>query len=157
MEEVLGGLSGGACNSNEQNSGEITAGCGSSLMTAELKIGATTCASDVPNIEFGRLISFRQQGCGDEDGIFIDPHCCAICLQQFRSASVISAPGIRHAIAGRPSKTISSRTLASWRVVFTYQVVYAQFGTTATLSAVTAVTQFGSRTVNFAVPLQPII
>ena len=72
--------------------------------------------------------------------MFIDPHCSAMCLQQSRSASVISAPGIRHAIAGKPSKTISSRTLASWRTVFTYQVVYAQFGTTATISAVTAVT-----------------
>ena len=69
--------------------------------------------------------------------MLIEPHCSAMCWQQFRSASVISAPGIRHAIAGRPSKAISSRTLASWRTVFTYQVVYAQFGGTANLSAIT--------------------
>lgn len=62
--------------------------------------------------------------------MLIEPHCSAMCLQQSRSASVISAPGVRHAIAGRPSKAISSRTLASWRTVFTYQIAYAQFGTT---------------------------
>ena len=74
-------------------------------------------AKVAPNIEFGRLTSFSQQEC--DDGMFIEPHCCAICLQQSRSASVISASGTRHAIAGYPNRTTSMRALASLRPIFT--------------------------------------
>lgn len=122
MEDVLGGLSGGGCNSNEENCDLITSGCGSSLRTAPLKAGTISCANVAPNIESGLLTSFRQHEC--DDGMFIEPHCCAMCLQQSRSASVISAPGIRHAIAGKPSKMISSRRLASWRTIFTSYIFY---------------------------------
>ena len=128
MEEVPGGLSGGGCNSNEEDCGATTRSCGSSL-TTPLKVGAMRCTKVAPNIEFGRLTSFLQHEC--DDGMFIDPHCCAMCLQQSRSASVISAPGMRQAIAGIPDTTTRSRTLANWRTGFTSQIVYAQFGTRA--------------------------
>jgi hypothetical protein len=57
-----------------------------------------TCAKEARNIGFERLTSFWQQEW--DDGMFIEPHCCAMCLQHSRSASVISAPGERQAIAG---------------------------------------------------------
>jgi hypothetical protein len=98
MEEIPGGLSGGGANSNEENCGVMASGCGGSLTTAPLNAGAISCADVAANIEFGRLTSFWQHEC--DDGMFIDPHCCAMCLQQSRSASVISASGMRHAIAG---------------------------------------------------------
>jgi hypothetical protein len=138
MEEAPGGLSGGGCNSKEENCG-ATRGCGSSLTTVPLKAGAMSCAKVAPNIEFARLTSFWQHEC--DDGMFIEPHCCAMCLQQSRSASVISAPGMRQAIAGIPNTTTRSRTLASWRTVFTSQVVYAQFGARANILIVTLVTK----------------
>lgn len=108
------------------------------MTAAPLNAGAITCAKFAPNIELGRLISFWQHEC--DDGMVIEPHCCAMCLQQCRSASVISVPGIRHAITGRPDTTISSRTLASWRIIFTSEPVYAHFGMTGISSAVTTVT-----------------
>lgn len=116
MEEVPGGLSGGGRNSNEENSSARIGGC-CTVITALLKAGAIPWAKFVPNIELGRLMSFSQHEC--DDGMFIEPHCSAMCLQQSRSASVISAPGIRHAITGRPDKMISNSTLARWRIIFT--------------------------------------
>ena len=138
MEAVPGGLSGGGCNSNEENSGARIRGCGSSVTAAPLNAGAVTCAKFVPNIEFGRLISLWQHEC--DDGICMEPHCCAMCLQQSRSASVISAPGMRHAITGRPDRTISSRTFPSWRIIFTSEPVYPHFAVRGISRTVTAVT-----------------
>lgn len=138
MEAVPGGLSGGGYNSNEENSAARIGRCPSSAITAALHAGAITWAKFVPNIESGRLMSFWQHEC--DEGMFIEPHCCAMCLQQSRSASVISAPGIRHAITGRPDKTISNRTLARWRIIFTSEPVYAHFGVTGMSGEVTTVT-----------------
>ena len=117
MEEAPGGLSGKGCNSNEENCGAMARDCGRSTATAPLNAGAMSRAKVAPNIEFGRLTSFSQQEC--DEGMFIEPHCCAICLQQSRSAAVISAPGIRHAIAGYPKRTTSMSALASLRPIFT--------------------------------------
>ena len=125
MEAVPGGLSGGGYNSNEENSAARIGHCPSSVIAAPLHAGAITWAGFVPNIESGRLTSFWQHEC--DEGMFIEPHCCAMCLQQSRSALVISAPGIRHAITGRPDRTISNRTLARWRIIFTSEPVYAHF------------------------------
>ena len=111
MEGVPGGLSGGRSKSNEENSVPTTRDCGSSATTAPLNAGATSCANVAPNIEFGRLTSFWQHEC--DEGMFIDPHCCAMCLQQARSASVISASGMRQDIAGIPNNTNRSNAHAS--------------------------------------------
>src|SRR5579864_6827404 len=118
METVPGGLSGGGCNSIDVNCEAETCGCGSSPTTIPFKAGRMSCALDVTTIELGGLILFRQHDC--DEGMSIEPHCSAMCLQHSRSASVISAPGTIHAIAGSPNKTVSSRALTSWRVVFTF-------------------------------------
>ena len=51
-------------------------------------------------------------------GICIWPHWLAICLQQARSAGVISAPGRTQAIAGVTSGSRTARINANWRIAF---------------------------------------
>jgi len=97
MEAVLGGLSGGGCSWCNEIS--LSASFGrTEMLWASLVVGGTNWARVVRNIEFGCRTSFWQQEC--EFGMFIEPHLCAIRLQQSCSAAVISTPGVRQAIAG---------------------------------------------------------
>jgi len=87
------------------------------LVSAPMIAGATTWTGVTRNIEFGCRTSVWQQEC--EDGMFIEPHCRAMRLQHSCSDAVISAPGRRHAIAGKPDKTTTSRVPANWRQILT--------------------------------------
>lgn len=93
-----GGLSGGECSWKKEKSACATGPLDRSVDTASVATGGTMCMLPTPNIEFGRRTSLWQQEC--DAGMFIEPHCCAICLQHSRSASVISAAELRQAIAG---------------------------------------------------------
>src|SRR5581483_7785855 len=98
MEEEPGGLSGGGCSSNKENSACQVNGFSKSTAAVSVATGGATCPAAACNIGWGCRTSVWQHEC--EAGIFIEPQFCAICLQHSRSAAVISMPNVRQAIAG---------------------------------------------------------